>query len=74
MTLEQDCIAVLATQMGPAARVFLQKQCRTHLGKESSALQKSDINALADWCTSGTQSILGAAVAENVRKGILALK
>jgi hypothetical protein len=74
MTLEQDCIAVLATQMGPAARVFLQKQCRTHLNKEPSALQKSDLNLLADWCAAGTQSILGAAVAENVRKGLLALK
>jgi hypothetical protein len=74
MTLEQDCIAVLATQMGPAARVFLQKQCRAHLNKEPSALQKSDLNLLADWCAAGTQSILGAAVAENVRKGILALK
>ena len=74
MTLEQDCIAVLATQMGPAARVFLAKQCRAHLSKEPTALEKSDLNELANSCANGTQSILGAAVAENVRKGILALK
>ena len=74
MTLDQECTAVLAKQMGPAARVFLGKQCKMHLRKEPPMLQKSDLDELAIWCARDTQPILGAQIAENVRKGILALK
>ena len=74
MTLEQDCLLVLTKQMGPAARAFLDRQCKHHLNKEPSALQKSDLDELAKWCGIGTQLILGPVVAENDKKGLLALK
>ena len=74
MTLEEDCLAVLARDLGPAARGFLDRQCRNHLKKEPSALQKTDVEELAKWCAIGIQLVLGAQVAENAKKGILALK
>ena len=74
MTLEQDCLAILAKQMGPAARIFLNRQCQRHLNKEPTELQKSDLDELAKWCYNGTQLTIGAAIAENIRKGILELK
>ena len=74
MTLEQDCVATLATQMGPAARAFLDRQCRHHLNKDPSRLQRNDLDELAKWCYVGTQSALGIAIAENIKKNILALK
>jgi hypothetical protein len=74
MTVEQDCLAVLAGELGPAAKGFLLRQSRNHLNKEPSMLQKSDIDNLAKWCANGIQSAIGAQVAENVRKNLLALK
>jgi len=74
MTIEQDFLKVLAEDLGPAAKPFLLRQCRNHLNKEPSMLQKSDIDNLAKWCTSGIQVALGAQVAESVQKGLLALK
>jgi hypothetical protein len=74
MTIEKECLAVLAEELGPAAKAFLERQCRNHLRKEPSALEKIDIDELAKWSTIGIQSALGAQVAENVKKGLLALK
>jgi hypothetical protein len=74
MTLEQDCLAILAKQMGPAARVFLNIQCQRRLNKRPAELQKSDLDELAKWCYTGTQLTIGAAIAENIKKGILELK
>ncbi len=74
MTIEKDCLAVLSEELGPAAKPFLDRQCRNHLGKEATALEKSDVEELAKWCTAGIQAALGAQVAENVKKGLLALK
>jgi hypothetical protein len=74
MTVEQDALAVLAEELGPAAKVFLLRQCRSHLNKEPSMLQKSDLDNLAKWCQIGIQLTLGAQVAETVKKGLLALK
>ena len=74
MTVEQDCLAVLAQELGPAAKTFLTRQCKTHLNKEPSMLQKSDIDNLAKWCQIGVQLAIGAQVAENVRKGFMILK
>ncbi len=74
MTIEKECLAVLAEELGPAAKPFLDRQCRSRLGKEPATLEKSDIDELAKWCASGIQTTLGAQVAENVRKGLLALK
>jgi hypothetical protein len=74
MTVEQDVLTVLAEEMGPAAKPFLLRQCRSHLGKEPSMLQKSDLDNLAKWCQIGVQLALGAQIAEKVKKGLLALK
>jgi hypothetical protein len=74
MTLEQDCIMILAKQMGPAARLFLDRQCKRRLNKEPNRLQKSDIDELAKWCYAGTQTTLGQSAAENIRKSMLELK
>ena len=74
MTVEQECLAVLSEELGPAAKAFLIRQCRSHLNKEPAQLQKSDIDDLTKWCCTGVQFALGAQVAENVKKGLLALK
>jgi hypothetical protein len=74
MTIEQDCLAVLTSQMGPAAKAFLERQCKSHLNKAPSALSKQDIVELAKWCQIGTQLILGPQIAEKVNQGLLALK
>ncbi len=73
MTLEQDCITILARQMGPAAKFFLDRQCRLYLQKEASKLEKSDLPELAKICFSATQSALGVTAAENIKKDILKL-
>jgi hypothetical protein len=73
-TVEQQCLSVLTKQMGPAAKGFLERQCRSHLKKEPSALQKSDLDELAKWAQIGTQLVLGAGVGEKVKAGLLALK
>ena len=70
MTIEQDCLAILAHQMGPAARVFLDRQCR-RLGKTAETLQQVDLPELAKLCFNGTQTTLGVAVAESIKKSIL---
>ncbi len=74
MTVETDVLAVLAEDLGPAARPFLTRQTRGHLGKEPADLQKSDIEELTKWCSTGVQLALGAQIAEKVKKGLLALK
>jgi len=74
MTTEQDCLAVLAEELGPAAKAFMTRQCRNHLNKEPSQIQKIDIDELAKWSYTGIQSALGAQVAGSVKKGLLALK
>ncbi len=74
MTIEGDCLAVLAQEIGPAAKSFLDRQCRRHLNKEPAALQKGDLEELAKWSAAEIQLALGARAAENVKKGLLALK
>jgi hypothetical protein len=73
VTLEQDCITILARQMGPAAKFFLERQCRNYLKKEPSRLEKSDLPELAKICFSATQSALGVTAAESIRNDILKL-
>jgi len=73
-TVEQQCLAVLTKQMGPAAKGFLDRQCKSHLNKEPSTLQKTDLDELAKWCQIGTKLVLGEQVGEKVKAGILALK
>jgi hypothetical protein len=74
MTLEQDCLLVITKQMGPAAKAFLDRQCKYHLNKDSAAIQKNDLEELAKWCAIGTQLALGEGVAEKIKQGLLALK
>lgn len=74
MTIEQDCVRILADQMGPAAKVFLDRTCRVYLKKEASRLEQNDLPLLAKCCFAGTQSTLGVVAAESIRKGISGLK
>ena len=74
MTVEQDALLVLTKNMGPAAKAFLERQCRSHMNKEPAMLQKSDIDELAKWCEIGTMLTLGAVVGKRVKDGLLALK
>lgn len=74
MTVEQDFLAVLSEELGPAAKAFMFRQCRQHLRKEPSLLEKTDIEELSQWCIVGIQNTLGAQVAENVKKGLQAIK
>ena len=71
MTIDNDCLGVLTKQMGPAAKIFLDRQCRHHLKKEASNLRKEDLPELAKLCFVGTQTMLGIAAAESIKKGIL---
>ncbi len=74
MTIEKECLAVLAEELGPAAKPFLDRQCLSRLGKESASLEKTDLDELAKWCAAGIQVTLGAQVAETIKKGLIALK
>ena len=74
MTLEQECVAILAKQMGPAAKIFLERRCRQYLKKNSANLEKSDLGELAKCCFEGTHATLGVVAAESIRTSILKLQ
>jgi hypothetical protein len=74
VSVEQQALSVLTKQMGPAAKGFLDRQCKSHLKKEPAALAKGDLDELAKWCQIGTQLVLGDAISQKVKEGLLALK
>jgi hypothetical protein len=74
MTVEQDCLAVLAEDLGPAAKAFLYRVCRQQLRKEPAMLHKSDIDRLAKFCYLGVKQALGVPVAEKVQKSLMQLQ
>jgi hypothetical protein len=74
MSVEQQALSVLTKQMGPAAKGFLDRQCKSHLKKEPAALAKGDLDELAKWCQIGTQLVLGDVISQKVKEGLLALK
>ena len=74
MSVEQQCLTVLSRHMGPAAKGFLERQCRGHLKKEPMTLQKTDLDELARWCQIGAQLVLGPQVGEKIKQDIMALK
>ena len=74
MTVEQDCLAALAEELGPAAKPFLYRVCRQQLRKEPAMLQKSDIDQLAKSCYLGVKQALGVPVAEKVQKSLMDLQ
>jgi hypothetical protein len=73
MALDKDIEKILAKDLGPSASSFLNRQCKSHMGKEAGSLTKSDLEELAKWCFIGIKLTLGADVAENTKKGILGL-
>jgi hypothetical protein len=74
MTVEQECLAVLAEDLGPAAKPFLYRVCRQLLHKEPAALQKSDIGQLAKSCYLGVKQALGISIAEKVQKNLMEIQ
>jgi hypothetical protein len=74
MTTEQDCLTVLAQELGPAAKAFLYRVCRQSLQKEPAMLQKNDIDKLAKSCYLGVQQALGVPTAEKVKQNLMELR
>jgi hypothetical protein len=74
MTVEQDCLAVLAEELGPAAKPFLYRVCRQQLRKEPAMLQKKDIDQLAKSCYLGVKQALGVPAAEKIQKSLMELQ
>lgn len=74
MTVEQDCLAVLSEDLGPAAKAFLCRVCRQQLRKEPSMLQKSDLVNLAKCCYFGVKQALGVPIAEKIQKSLMSLQ
>jgi hypothetical protein len=64
MALREDVLAILAAEMGPAAATFLDRQCKTHLKKESPLLVKADLPVLAKWVGVGAALVLSEPVAK----------
>jgi hypothetical protein len=60
--------------MGPAAKIFLDRQCRHYLKKNPANLEKSDLAALAKYCFAGTHATLGVVAAESIKTSILELE
>ena len=74
MTVEKECLAVLAQDLGPAARTFLVRVCRQQLQKEPAMLESSDIEKLAASCYAGIEHALGVPTAERVKNNLTELK
>ncbi len=74
MTVEQDCLAVLSEDLGPAAKAFLYRVCRQQPFKEPSMLQKSDLVNLAKYCYFGVKQALGVPIAEKIQKSLVNLQ
>lgn len=74
MSLHKDVERVLALDLGPSAPAFLKRQCESHLKIPVTSLTKEDLDELARWCAISVKIVLGEAIAENVKTGILKLK
>jgi hypothetical protein len=74
MSFEQEVLAVLAQDLGPAAKVFLLRTCRNQLHKEPAQLDKMDIPFLANAICLALQTSLGIPLAEKVKANLLTLK
>jgi len=74
MALEQDLVAALAKDLGPAAPQFLKRQSEAHLKKSPSVLTKADLDELANWCFIGVKLTLGEPTANKVKDNIIRLK
>jgi hypothetical protein len=74
MTIEQECLAILADDLGPVAKVFLLRVCKQQLRKEPAALQKSDVEKFAKCCYLGLHQAVGIPTAERVKKRLMEIK
>jgi hypothetical protein len=74
MSVEQEVLATLAQDLGPAAKVFLLRTCRNQLRKEPAQLDKMDIPSLANAICLALQNSLGVPLAEKVKTNLMKLK
>jgi hypothetical protein len=74
MSFDEKVLAVLAQDLGPAAKVFLVRTCRNQLRKEPAQLDKADIPMLANAICLALQTSLGIPLAEKVKNNLMALK
>lgn len=74
MAISDQVIKILADDMGPSAKPFLERQCKFHLQKDPGALLSSDIAELAKWIQTSAKLTLGDDVANKLKEKVLALK
>ena len=74
MSFEQQVLAVLAQDLGPAAKVFLIRTSRNQLHKEPAQLDRTDIPVLANAICLALQNSLGIPLAEKVKANLMTLK
>jgi hypothetical protein len=65
-SIHEEVIGLLVLTMGPAAKPFLERQCKFHLGKPAANLTKADIPLLAKWVEIGVGLALGEEVGAKV--------
>lgn len=73
MAISDQILKILAEDMGPSAKPFLERQC-THIKKDIGALSSADLAELAKWVETSAKLTLGADVANKLKTKILAVK
>lgn len=74
MAISDQILKILAEDMGPSAKMFLERQCTHHLKKDIGALSSADLPELAKWVETSAKLTLGEGVATKLKTKILAIK
>ena len=71
--ISDKVLALSKAYLGPAAESFLERQCKSYLKIEMSALQSSHLKDLAKWVEAGAALIMDAGKAAELSKKIASL-
>lgn len=74
MAISDRVIEILAEDMGPSAKIFMERQCKFHLKKDPGTLTGSDIEGLAEWVRISSKLTLGDEIANKLKAKIQAIK
>lgn len=75
MSALSDQVLGLATPyLGPAAKQFLERQCKAHCGVDFADLAAANIPELAKWINISAGLVIDKAKAEELSNKVLALK
>lgn len=74
MAISEQILKILAEDMGPSAKMFLERQCTHHLKKDIGALSSADLPELAKWVEIGASLTLGKDVGNKLKIKVLAVK